>query len=86
MSKQKINLVAEKVDNEINYTLSIKKDSIIEGVIKDISDRSIKGQNEYATTMDRTDLTEIEWLTHLYEEQLDSCVYLKKIITDKLNK
>jgi hypothetical protein len=86
MSKQKINLVAEKVDNEINYTLSIKKDSIIEGVIKDISDRSIKGQNEYATTMDRTDLTEIEWLTYLYEEQLDSCVYLKKIITDKLNK
>jgi len=86
MSKQKINLVAEKVDNEINYTLSIKKDSIIEGVIKDISDRSIKGQNEYATTMDRTDLTEIEWLTNLYEEQLDSCVYLKKIITDKLNK
>jgi hypothetical protein len=33
--------------------------------------------------MDRTDLSEQDWLQHAYEESLDLSIYLKKIITIK---
>jgi hypothetical protein len=42
--------------------------------------REDKGLKEYGTTMDRTDLTEIDWLQHAYEEALDLSIYLKKLI------
>lgn len=48
--------------------------------MSDLQFREHKGIQTYGTTVDRTDLTEDEWLQHLYEEQLDSVVYLKKII------
>jgi hypothetical protein len=35
--------------------------------------------------MDRTDLTEIDWLQHAYEEALDLSIYLKKLINIKKN-
>lgn len=51
-------------------------------VIADLERREKKGVLEYGTTVDRTDLNTKEWLNHLYEETLDSCVYLKRIIND----
>lgn len=35
--------------------------------------------------MDRTDLSEVEWLQHAYEEALDLSIYLKKLIKIKKN-
>jgi hypothetical protein len=35
--------------------------------------------------MDRTDLSEKDWLQHAYEEALDLAIYLKKIIKTKQN-
>jgi len=35
--------------------------------------------------MDRTDLSEQDWLQHAYEEALDLAIYLKKIIKTKQN-
>ena len=49
-------------------------------VIDDILFREEKGRAEYGTTMDRTDLSEEQWLQHAYEEALDLAIYLKKII------
>ena len=53
---------------------------ILAAVIADLRRRESKGLETYGTTMDRTDLSHEEWLNHLYEEVLDSAVYLKKII------
>ena len=53
---------------------------ILAAVIADLRRRELKGLETYGTTMDRTDLSHEEWLNHLYEEVLDSAVYLKKII------
>ena len=53
---------------------------VIDDVMADLQFREHRGIQTYGTTVDRTDLTEDEWLQHLYEEQLDSVVYLKKII------
>lgn len=56
---------------------------ILYTIIDDLLAREDKGIKEYGTTMDRTDLTEIDWLQHAYEEALDLSIYLKKIIKIK---
>lgn len=56
---------------------------IISSVIGDILSREKKGMETYGTTMDRDDLTEIDWLVHTYEEMLDAAIYLKKLIIIK---
>jgi hypothetical protein len=54
--------------------------NILDETIKDLYKREIRGLREYGTTMDRTDLTQQEWLQHAYEEALDLCLYLKKLL------
>lgn len=66
---------------ETVFTLDIVHSEIIESVKKDIEAQNIKGQNEYGTTMDRNDLSLLEWLKHAYFEGIDKCIYLKKAIT-----
>lgn len=58
---------------------------IMYSIIDDLLAREDKGVKEYGTTMDRTDLSEQEWLQHAYEEALDLAIYLKKIIKTKQN-
>jgi hypothetical protein len=58
---------------------------LLYNIINDLIDREEKGLKEYLTTMDRTDLTELEWLQHAYEEALDLSIYLKKLIKIKTN-
>ena len=53
---------------------------VTDQVINDIKARELKGIETYGTTMDRTDLTQDQWLQHAYEESLDFCVYLKKLL------
>lgn len=54
---------------------------ILEEVINDLKQREQKGLSTYGTTVDRTDLTEKEWLQHAYEEALDLAIYLKKLMS-----
>lgn len=58
---------------------------ILYTIIDDLLAREDKGLKEYGTTMDRTDLTETDWLQHAYEESLDLSIYLKKLINIKKN-
>jgi len=53
---------------------------IEDAVAKKIQDRAEVGKNKYGVTMERNDLTTIEWLTHAQEEAMDLAVYLEKII------
>ena len=54
--------------------------NILDETIKDLYKREIRGLIEYGTTMDRTDLSQQEWLQHAYEEALDLALYLKKLL------
>jgi hypothetical protein len=58
---------------------------ILYSIIDDLLEREEKGKKEYGTTMDRTDLSEEDWLQHAYEEALDLSIYLKKLIKLKKN-
>jgi succinate dehydrogenase flavin-adding protein (antitoxin of CptAB toxin-antitoxin module) len=54
-------------------------DTILESVLTKFRQRSEVGQRKYNTTLDRKDLTLIEWLNHAQEEAMDLCLYLEKI-------
>jgi hypothetical protein len=58
------------------------KDPIVEAVREKLLSRSEVGIKKYGTDMTRTDLTIINWLTHLQEELLDSSVYLERIMSE----
>ena len=44
--------------------------------------RAEVGKNKYGVTMERNDLSRLEWLKHAQEEVMDLAVYLEKIIQD----
>ena len=58
------------------------QDSIVESVIKQFKDRSNVGIAKYGVTLDRDDLSLIEWLEHTKQEQMDSVLYLEKAIKE----
>jgi len=60
--------------------------SIEKRVCIKILDRAEVGKKKYGTTMDRKDLTELEWLKHAQMEAMDLAVYLEKLIQLKLIK
>jgi len=50
-----------------------------------ITQRAQIGKEKYGTTMDRKDLTKLQWLKHAQEEAMDLAVYLEKIIQEEEN-
>ena len=51
-------------------------------VCKKIQQRAKVGKAKYGVTMERTDLSIVEWLTHLQEELMDASVYVERLIQD----
>jgi len=56
------------------------KDSIVEEVRELLLNRSNVGIKKYNTTLDREDLTELEWRQHHQEELLDAILYNARIM------
>ena len=56
-----------------------KYDSVVSSVISMFENRARIGQVKYGQTMDRNDLTELEWINHLQEELMDAIIYCTKL-------
>jgi len=54
-------------------------DGIVKRVIDAFKKRSERGLEKYGTTLDRDDLTHVEWLQHLQEELMDATLYIEKL-------
>jgi hypothetical protein len=61
------------------------KDTIVESVINQFSERSRVGIDKYGVTLDRTDLSTLEWITHAQEEAMDFCLYLERLKQEFIN-
>ena len=48
-------------------------------------DRAEVGKSKYNTTMERTDLSKLDWLKHAQEEAMDLAIYLEKLIQIEKN-
>ncbi len=60
----------------------IVKDTIVESVVNRFKERSEVGIAKYGTTMDRKDLSTLEWMIHFREELMDGLLYLERVIKD----
>lgn len=69
------------------------EDTIVLSVMTKFYERSKVGIKKYNTTLDRDDLSPIEWLNHAQDEAMDLCLYLErlkkkiqgKLLTDLIN-
>jgi hypothetical protein len=58
----------------------IETDSIVDSVIDEHIKRAEMGKIKYNNTLDRTDLSVLDYLQHAKEEAMDLALYLEKTI------
>jgi len=56
-----------------------KYDSVVSSVISMFEQRAKIGQIKYGQTLDRNDLSFLQWIQHAQEELMDGILYLEKI-------
>jgi hypothetical protein len=54
-------------------------DQIVESVINQFKQRSELGIAKYGTTLDRNDLSTLEWIEHAKQEAMDFILYLERL-------
>jgi hypothetical protein len=55
------------------------EDQIVLRVLARFNERSQVGIKKYNTTLERSDLSTLEWLTHAQEEAMDFVLYLERL-------
>jgi hypothetical protein len=75
----KLNNMSDKMWTQTTTNDTIKEDSIVEAIRTQLKDRSEVGIRKYNTTLDRTDLSLLDWLEHAKQEALDFALYLERI-------
>ena len=68
------------VRRDIESRTIIKTDSIVDSVIDEHIKRAQMGKEKYGQTLDRADLSVLEYLQHAKEEAMDLALYLEKTI------
>ena len=82
MKKKKENWVVSWSSKWADENLSspeVKSDTVVEDVVNKFRKRSEAGMLKYNTTLDRTDLSTLDWLTHLQEELMDAILYVERL-------
>lgn len=72
------------MSRKINYT-SFVPDSIVDSILNKFVDRAEMGFSKYNNTLDRKDLSRIEWINHAQEEAMDLILYLERLKQDILS-
>ncbi len=62
------------------------EDKIVLRVLARFNERSQVGITKYNTTLERTDLSTLEWLTHAQEEAMDFVLYLERLKDEFTNR
>ena len=68
------------VRHNIETRTIVKTDSIVDSVIDEHIARAEMGKEKYNNTLDRTDLSVLDYLQHAKEEAMDLALYLEKTI------
>lgn len=74
-----------KINNKVHIERpkqqEYQPDSIVQSIIQKFRDRAEMGEKKYGLTLDRTDLTSMDYIQHLQEELMDAILYLEKFKT-----
>jgi hypothetical protein len=57
----------------------IKTDSVVDSIVDNFISRAAQGKEKYGHTLDRNDLSTLEWINHAQEELMDGILYLEKL-------
>jgi GR25 family glycosyltransferase involved in LPS biosynthesis len=79
-----LHIEEEKYLEQIDTLLPTRycADSIVNNVISAFIGRSNVGLQKYGTTLDRDDLSVLDWIQHAQEEHMDAILYLEKLKTE----
>lgn len=58
---------------------NFQPDSVVQSVIDSFIARARLGKEKYGQTLDREDLSVLEWIQHAKEEHMDAILYLEKL-------
>jgi hypothetical protein len=56
-----------------------EEDTIVSSIVQKFLQRSDLGKKKYGVTLDREDLSTLDWITHAQEEMMDGILYLEKL-------
>lgn len=68
------------MSNSITVTTE-NTDSVVYSIVQQFVSRSQLGRTKYGTTLDRNDLSTLDWIQHAQEELMDGILYLEKLKT-----
>ena len=57
----------------------IKTDTVVDSIVDSFILRAAQGKAKYGQTLDRQDLSTLEWIRHAQEELMDGILYLEKL-------
>ena len=79
-------VIEPQVINNPKKDNSYTSDSIVNSVIRAFIGRSNVGLQKYGTTLDRDDLSILDWIQHAQEEHMDAILYLEKLKSEYTKK
>lgn len=59
--------------------MSSTRDTVVQAIVEKFLSRSSLGIEKYGTTLDRDDLSTLEWINHAQEELMDAILYLERL-------
>ena len=71
---------------DIIVTETMPQDKYVQVVKEKFEQRSQTGIKKYNTTLEREDLSFIDWLNHLQEELMDATLYVERLKTSYAEK
>ena len=75
----KLQEIQEELINQIDVDTEGLQDKVVETVIQSYKRRSALGIEKYGKTMEREDLSTLDWLQHLQEEMMDATLYVESL-------
>lgn len=66
------------MSKKIEYT-GFVPDSVVDSILNKFVDRAEMGFTKYNNTLDRKDLSKLEWINHAQEELMDGILYLERL-------
>lgn len=73
-----------QVTHDASVIDDLPVDNIVKSVLTKYVNRSMIGFRKYGKTLDRDDLSVVEWLTHLQEELMDATLYIERFKREML--
>jgi len=58
------------------------EDTVVNDIVQKFLSRSRIGKEKYGTTLDRNDLSTLDWINHAQEELMDGILYLERLKRD----